>query len=189
MALIPVRNVEALIVTRQRVTDPLSMPVVQTYIQGAQSVRGQVALSGELNYTSWEQAGQSTIWPSLQVNRYPTIIFVDMDTSKVITRLVAGQITSSAVAQVLLEINRLQRDAAGNYFDADGNWLANKASENAVFTSPFGLGVFNVSIPPLIWAIGGLYTAKKALDSPAWPGMAGYTLLSYLSFREYQKRS
>ena len=102
--------------------------------------------------------------------------------------MVGGQITANAVASVMLEIDRLQKDAAGNYFDADGNWLSDKASEDAVFTSPFGLGIFNVSIPPLIWVLGGIVATKKALDSQTGTGQVGYAVLSVLAFREYQRR-
>lgn len=155
MSLVRVQNVEALIITRYHSDTPATLPVVATYLAGARSVQSQVSLSGQLNYTSWEQAGQSDAWPELQVSRYPTIIFIDLDTNKQITRLTGAQITAEAVANTIVEINRLQRDPAGNYFDADGNWLADTDS-GAIFTAPWGLGVFNINLSPIAWLFGGL---------------------------------
>lgn len=188
MPLLKVRNVEVLVITRNQAADPRGVPVVQTYLHGAQLVRDQVQLTGQLNYTSFEQAGHSDAWPAMQVSGYPTILFIDMDSSRIITRLVGNQINVTSVSGTLLEINRLQKDAAGNYFDADGNWLADEASENAVFTSPFGLGLFNVRVPPLLWLGLGLYSAKKALDSKMAVGQVGYSAIAFMTFNEYQKR-
>ena len=68
MSLTRVKNVEALIITRNQAADPRGLSVVQAYLAGAQSVRGQVQLTGQLNYTSFEKAGQSDTWPALQVS-------------------------------------------------------------------------------------------------------------------------
>lgn len=153
--LVPVRNIEVLIVTRYGADDLMSLPAVQTYLQGAQEVRSEIALSGELNHTSWEQAGEAPEWAELRVRQFPSILFIDQDTSKEITRLEGSQVTAPAVSGVLREINRLQRDAAGNYFDADGNWLADTDS-GAIFTAPWGAGLFSINLSPIAWIFGGL---------------------------------
>lgn len=183
-----VRNIEALIVTRNASSNPVSLPVFQAYLAGANAVRDEVALSGKLSHSSFEQFGSSPAWNQLQIRRYPTIIFIDIDNSRTITRLEGSHISPQAVSNALREISRLKKDAAGNYFDAEGNILASEASQDAVFTSPFGLGLFNIDIPPLLWVFGGLFAAKKALDSPTVTGQAGYGLLAFTAYNEYQKR-
>ena len=87
--LIPVRNIEALFVFRNNPTEPvMAHPVVQKYLAGARAVQEQVHFSeaSSIAWTSLERAGTSPSWPDMQIDAFPSILFIDKDTNSILTR-------------------------------------------------------------------------------------------------------
>ncbi len=179
--LVPVRNIDAWIVTIYQPDDPTQDEAVRTYIRGAQSIRSQVAYDGRLLHTSYERQGSTDLFKNLKVRAYPSVIFVDADNSTTITRI-SGNITAEKVAKVMLEINQLRRNASGQYFWPNGNVFA---VEGKPGNSDFGLGLFNIEVPKLLWLLAGIVTTGKTLDSSSKLGQVGYGTASAYAWKKY----
>lgn len=178
--LVPVRNIDAWVVTTSQPDVPANDPAVQTYIRGAQSIRDKVNFDGRLLHTSWSRQGQTELFKSLQVQAYPSVIFVDADTNTTITRL-QGNFTAEKVASVMLQINQLSRDPSGKYFWPDGNIFA---VEGKPGNSDFGLGLLNIKIPKWGWAMAAIVAGSKALSANntgkyVYGGLSAYSLYKY----------
>lgn len=161
-----VRNIEAVIITREHSNTPTALPAYKTYLDGALSVQAEVNLSGTVSYSSFEQNGQHPEFASLQVRAYPTILFVDDATGVTLIRIEGRRITSESVAQALRTISGWELDTStGKYLDTDGKEVA--PGGNGVFSVLPGEG-YNFGIPPIhlpkaLWwiltGVGAYYTA------------------------------
>lgn len=155
-----VRNIEVLIITREHSANPTSLPVYQEYLTGALSVQGQVNLAGTVAYSSWEANGTHPDFPSLEVRRYPTILFIDDATGKTLIRIEGNSISAGNVAKAMLLVNGWERDdSSGQYLNAEGEEL--RRGGDGVFSILPGEGE-NFGIPPIDlpnswwWIVAGL---------------------------------
>ena len=166
-----VKNIEVLFITRDHYENPWLLPFpFQTYRQGALNVKDQIDLHGSTALTSYERKGHMEAFKALNIKAYPTIIFIDKSTNRSLVRLEGvTEITANSVSSTLLYLNGLLSDGEGNYFKKDGT---------PVFTSPLGLGLFNVPVPRMVYLLSGAILGYKAYRSKSKPAKYGYGVLA-----------
>lgn len=118
----------------------------------------------------------------LAITKSPTIVFLDANTKKSITRLTASQITRSNYQHILRELNTAQLLADTGNFSTENGFSFGAIGESSFGLNPFGFNLFDFDLPPVVYLIGAVLSGYKALDTPsnvgrlAFGGASGYLL-------------
>lgn len=136
----------------------------QAMVQGFQ--KAQSAYSGPPVYVQTQTAASN--WPAAVTAgiSVPTILFIDADTSQVVSRLIGKYITVENVKARILKMLDFEPLADGSYRDTDGTILG-AGEEYAGGMFP-GFGLFNLNLPWWMYLLTGIVLYQGGKKAKLW---------------------
>ncbi len=126
----------------------------------------------------------------LAIAQSPTLVFIDSDTKKSITRLTSSQINRSNYQQILRELNTAQPLEDTGDFSTESGFTFGLSGESGFGLNPFGFNWFNFDLPPVAYLIGAILTGYKTVDTPSPIGRVVFgSATAYLGYMYYKKKN
>lgn len=123
----------------------------------------------------------------LAITTSPTIVFIDSDTKKSITRLSGSQINPQNYQKILRELNTASFLPDSGNFTTENGYSFGAIGESSFGLNPFGFNLLNLELPPLVLLIGSILSGYKALDSRSGLGQVAFGGTSAYLFYQWKK--